>query len=289
MTTTESSGTTVRESVTAATSRFEAAGVPSPRNDAELLVAHVLGGDRSLLLTAPPLTEAQAEHLESLVARRVTREPLQHLLGVAWFRHVTLHVGRGVYVPRPETELVAGAVIDEARRLIAEGVENPVVVDLCTGSGAIPAAVQDEVPSAHVHAVELSPEAHAFAQRNLEGTRVDLRLGDCADAFGDLDGMVDVVVSNPPYVPVGAIIRDDEVAEFDPALALWAGEDGLDVVRLVEATARRLLHAGGMIVVEHGDLQGESVPDVFGSSAWVDVHDNRDLVGRNRYMIGRRA
>ena len=280
---------TVRAVVGAATARLDAAGVPSPRNDAELLVAHVLGGDRASLLTAPELTPVQLEHLETLVARREKREPLQHLLGVAWFRHVTLQVGRGVYVPRPETELVAGAVIDEARRLIAAGVEHPVVVDLCTGSGAIPAAVQDEVPQARVHAVELSPEAHAFATRNLAGTGVDLRLGDCADAFPDLDGLVDVVVSNPPYVPLGAVIRDDEVAEFDPALALWGGEDGLDVVRLVERTAHRLLHAGGMVVVEHGDLQGESVPDVFGAPDWTDVHDNRDLVGRNRFMIGRRS
>jgi release factor glutamine methyltransferase len=282
-------GTDVRSVVAAATARLEAAGVPSPRNDAELLVAHVLGAERSQLITAAPLDPTQQEHLETLVARRETREPLQHLLGVAWFRHVTLQVGKGVYVPRPETELVAGAVIDEANRLIAAGVENPVVVDLCTGSGAIPAAVQDEVPQAHVHAVELSPEAHAFATKNLEGTRVDLRLGDCADAFPDLDGIVDVVVSNPPYVPLGAIIRDDEVAEFDPALALWGGEDGLDVVRLVERTAERLLKRGGMVVVEHGDLQGQSVPEVFGSESWTDVHDNRDLVGRNRYTIGRRA
>ena len=289
MTATESDGTSVRAAVQAATARFEAAGVPSPRNDAELLVAHVLGGDRSLLITAPALTAEHSRRLAELVARRETREPLQHLLGVAWFRHVTLHVGKGVYVPRPETELVAGAVVDEARRLIGEGVDAPIVVDLCTGSGAIPAAVKDEVPAAHVHAVELSPEAYAYAERNLVHRQVDLRLGDCADAFPDLDGMVDVVVSNPPYVPVGAIIRDDEVAEFDPAMALWAGDDGLDVVRLVEATARRLLKPGGMVVVEHGDLQGETVPDVFGTSAWIDVHDNRDLVGRNRYMIGRRA
>lgn len=261
----------------------------SPRNDAELLVAHVLDTDRSGLALAADLTVEQTARLAELVDRRAAREPLQHLLGVAWFRHVTLVVGKGVYVPRPETELVAGVAIDEAKRLIDDGQRHPVVVDLCTGSGAIPAAVADEVPSAQVHAVELSPEAHAFAARNLADTGVDLRLGDCAVAFDDLDGSVDVVVSNPPYVPVGAVILDDEVAEHDPALALWGGPDGLDVVRAVERTAARLLRPGGLVVVEHGDLQGQAVPAVFAGEDWEQVFDHKDLTGRNRFTVGRRA
>ena len=131
--------------------------------------------------------------------RRATREPLQHLTGIAGFRHVELQVGPGVFVPRPETELLAGWAVEQCSVLV-----DPVVVDLCTGSGAIAKAVADEVPTARVHAVELDEGAHAWAVRNLTGTGVDLRLGDLATAFGDLAGTVDVLTCNPPYIPLDA-------------------------------------------------------------------------------------
>jgi release factor glutamine methyltransferase len=222
---------------------------------------------------------------EAYVGRRAAREPLQHITGRAAFRHLTLAVGPGVFVPRPETEVVAGAAIEAALRSAS-----PVVVDLCTGSGAIALAVAWEVPGARVHAVEADTGAHSWAARNCAGAAVDLRLGDMAAAFPDLDGTVDVVVSNPPYIPEGARVRDPEVAAHDPAAALWSGLDGLDAVRVVEEVAARLLRPGGTVVVEHADLQGETAPAVFATTGrWTDVRDHRDLAGRDRFLTAARA
>jgi release factor glutamine methyltransferase len=260
----------------AAAARLADAGVPSPRFDAEELAAFSLGIDRRDLWRHDDV----GPQFPAYVRRRAGREPLQHITGRAYFRHVTLAVGPGVFVPRPETEVVAEAAIEAAGRRSA-----PVVVDLCTGSGAIALAVADEVPAAQVHAVEADAAAYAWAERNCAGSRVDLRLGDMGDAFADLDGGVDVVVSNPPYIPVGAQVRDPEVAEHDPALALWAGEDGLDAVRVVERVAARLLRPGGVVVVEHADLQGASAPAVFAATGrWTGVRDHQDLAGRDRYL-----
>jgi release factor glutamine methyltransferase len=265
----------------AATARLAEAGVASPRFDAEELAAFSLGIERRDLWRHDQV----GPDFESYVGRRAGREPLQHITGRAFFRHVALAVGPGVFVPRPETEVVAEAAIAAALRLPA-----PVVVDLCTGSGAIALAVADEVPAAKVHAVEADPAAHRWAERNCVGSGVDLRLGDMADAFRDLDGAVDVVVSNPPYIPVGAQVRDPEVAEHDPALALWSGDDGLDAVRVVEQVAARLLRPGGTVVVEHADLQGETAPVVFAATGrWTDVRDHRDLADRDRYLTAVRA
>ena len=271
----------VQEAVRAAAGELAAAGVPSPRFDAEELAAFSLGVERRDLWRAP----AVGPEFVSYVRRRVAREPLQHITGRAHFRHLTLAVGPGVFVPRPETEVVVDAVLSAAL-----GTSRPVVVDLGTGSGAIALAVADELPGARVHAVEADPAAHAWAGRNSAGTAVDLRLGDMADAFPDLDGEVDVVVSNPPYIPVGAVVRDPEVATHDPALALWSGADGLDAVRVVERVAARLLRPGGTVVVEHADLQGESAPAVFAATGrWTGVADHRDLADRDRYLTARRA
>src|SRR3954469_18488861 len=230
-----------------------------------------------------------AEAYSALVDERASRVPLQHLTGKAYFRHLTLAVGPGVFVPRPETELVAGAAVDEAVRLLAEGVA-PTVVDLGTGSGAIAVSVATEAKGARVLAVEADPDAHAWAGRNVEGTGVELRLGDLADAFADLDGQVDVVVSNPPYIPPDAVPLDPEVRDHDPQLALYGGgEDGLDALRAVERTARRLLRPGGLLLVEHADSQGESAPAVLrATAAWRDVTDVPDLNGRPRYVQARR-
>ena len=210
--------------------------------------------------------------------------PLQHLVGSAAFRFVDLEVGPGVFVPRPETEVLAGWAIEQAEHSST----NPVVVDLCTGSGAIALAIVHEVPGATVHAVELDEPAFGWAQRNLSGTGVDLRLGDAADAFADLDGEVDVVVSNPPYIPLDAWESvAPEVRDHDPALALWSGDDGLDAMRMIEATAWRLLKPGGVVGVEHADAQGESAPEVFGER-WADVRDHPDLAGRPRFVTARK-
>jgi release factor glutamine methyltransferase len=271
----------VHDSVRAAAGEPAAAGVPSPQFDAEELAAFSLGVQRKDLWRASGVGPEFAAY----VRRRAAREPLQHITGRAHFRHLTLAVGPGVFVPRPETEVVV-----EAATAATAGIAAPVVVDLGTGSGAIALSVAHELPGARVHAVEADPGAYAWAARNAAGTGVDLRLGDMADAFPDLDGTVDVVVSNPPYIPVGALVRDPEVATHDPALALWSGPDGLDAVRVVERVAARLLRAGGTVVVEHADLQGESAPAVFvGTGRWTGVADHRDLAGRDRYLTARRA
>jgi release factor glutamine methyltransferase len=165
------------------------------------------------------------------------------------------------------------------------------VVDLCTGSGAIALAVATEVPEAKVHAVELDEGAHGWAVRNLSGSGVDLRHGDMADSFPELDGTVDVVVSNPPYIPLDAYESvAPEARDHDPALALWSGDDGLDAMRVVERVAARLLAAGGVVGAEHADVQGESAPAVFsGAGRWADVRDHRDLAGRPRFVTARLA
>jgi release factor glutamine methyltransferase len=278
--------TDVRTLLTRAANELADAGVDSPGNDAELLLAHVLGIGRGTLLTAPSVSAEQEVEFAALIGRRAAREPLQHLTGSTGFRYVDLAVGPGVFTPRPETELLAGWAVDAAREL-----ESAVVVDLCTGSGAIARSLSHEAPQAQVHAVELDPAAVVWAERNLAGTGVDLREGDMADAFHDLDGTVDVVVCNPPYIPLTEFEGvDEETRTHDPALALFSGDDGLAAMRVLEQVAARLLRPGGVVGAEHADLQGESAPGVFAASGrWTDVRDHADLAGRPRYLTARLA
>ncbi|MGZ4495466.1 MAG: peptide chain release factor N(5)-glutamine methyltransferase [Nocardioides sp.] len=282
--------TDVRSQVRAATAALAAAGVASPGFDAAELLAHVLGTSRSRLTLAPDLDPGQEAAYADLVARRARREPLQHLTGSAAFRYVELAVGPGVFVPRPETEVLAGWGVDRARDVVAED-RRPVVVDLCTGSGAIALALATEVPEADVHAVELSEDAFGWAARNLAGSGVDLRQGDMADAFADLDGTVDVLLCNPPYIPLEAYESvAPEARDHDPALALWSGDDGLEAMRVLERVATRLLRPGGVVGAEHADVQGESAPGVFRAhDHWCDVRDHRDLAGRPRHLTARLA
>jgi release factor glutamine methyltransferase len=279
-----------RALVRAATEVLAAAGVASPGYDAAELLAHVLGTTRSRLPLVERVTPEQAAAYDALVGRRAAREPLQHLTGSAAFRHIELAVGPGVFVPRPETELLAGWAVERAEAVAAEG-RVPVVVDLCTGSGAIALSVATEVPAAEVHAVELGDPAHAWAVRNLAGTGVDLRHGDMAEAFPDLDGSVDVVVCNPPYIPLDAYESvAPEARDHDPGLALFSGDDGLDAMRVVERVAARLLRPAGVAGAEHADLQGESAPAVFvAADRWTDVRDHLDLAGRSRFVTARLA
>ena len=273
-----------------AADRLRAAGVESPEHDADALLAHVLGVSRAVLATAHEVSREQAEVYDDLVARREAREPLQHLTGGVGFRFVELAVGPGVFVPRPETELLAGWAIQAASVKAGAG-RSPVVVDLGTGSGAIAKAVADEVPTARVHAVELDERAHAWAARNLAGTGVELRQGDLATAFDDLAGTADVVVSNPPYIPLEAWESvTPEVRDHDPHLALFSGADGLDATRVVERRAAYLLRPGGVVGVEHAEVQAASAPEVFSRSGrWEQVRDHRDLAGRPRFVTARLA
>jgi release factor glutamine methyltransferase len=224
--------------------------------------------------------EFPGEAYTALVEQRASRIPLQHLVGSVGFRWIEVKVGPGVFIPRPETEVVAGWAIDAARDL-GDGV---VVVDLCTGSGAIALSVAHEVPGAVVHALELDPTALDWARRNDPSGSVRWHLGAVDGCLPELDGTVDVVVSNPPYVPDGTEV-DRETAEHDPALALYGGPDGLDVVRQVEAAARRLLKPGGVVVVEHDVTHGTAAPEVF--REWTEVADHVDLTGRARFVTAR--
>jgi release factor glutamine methyltransferase len=265
--------------LTEATETLEKAGVSSPRHDAETLLSHVTGVPRMSLVQRAKPDPIQVAKFQELVEARARRLPLQHLIGSAAFRYVDVEVGPGVFVPRPETELLAGWAIDHAKALT-----KPVVVELCAGSGAIALSVVHEVPAAQVYAVELDEPAFGWAQRNLDGTGVDLRLGDMADAFPDLDGTVDIVVANPPYIPLDAWESvAPEARDHDPALALWSGDDGLDAMRVLEQTAWRLLKPGGVVGAEHADAQGESAPEVF-TARWAEVRDHLDLADRPRYV-----
>jgi len=266
--------------------RLDEAGVASPEADVQLLLAHVLDVSLGRVALVEALSDEQADRMDALVARRASREPLQHLTGEASFRYVDLEVGPGVFVPRPETELLAGWAVEQATAL-----ETPVVVDLCTGSGAIAKAVAHEVPHARVHAVELSEDAYPWAERNLRGTGVDLRQGDMATAFEDLLGTVDVVVCNPPYIPLEAWESvAAEARDHDPHLALFSGDDGLDAMRVLERRAAALLRPGGVVGAEHADVQGESAPGVFvAAGRWADVRDHEDLAGRARFLTARLA
>jgi release factor glutamine methyltransferase len=327
--------TDLRTGVRAAAQALADAGVPSPEADALELAAHVLGLDtgevrRQMVLGGTRLPDA----FERLVEERAARVPLQHLTGRAHFRRLTLSVGPGVFVPRPETEVLVELALAEIDRLLlatapppsppppapppapapnesfgaesagaptrpgpadASGTERVVrVVDLCSGSGAIPLAVKDERPAVAVRAVELSPEAHAWsvANRDRLGLDVDLVRGDASGpCLCDWEGGVDVVTVNPPYIPLGQVPLDPEVRDHDPALALYGGsEDGLAIPLAVARRAADLLRPGGLLLVEHADSQGISLPErLTRTGLWVEVTDHEDLAGRPRVTTARRA
>ncbi|AYF98785.1 peptide chain release factor N(5)-glutamine methyltransferase [Protaetiibacter intestinalis] len=272
---------------------LESARVPTPEADAELLLAHVLGLTRGQVqakaVTGGVVGADERLAFVEALERRAAREPLQHITGVAPFRSLELAVGPGVFVPRPETEFVAQLAIDA---LQATAVPQPVAVDLGTGSGAIALALATEVPHARVTAVENSPRAFIWAKQNARTVDADnLRLvfADLADAVPELDGTVDVVVSNPPYIPDDAIPRDPEVRLHDPAVALYGGPDGLDIVRALSQRALRLLREGGALVIEHGELQGAELRALLEADGWRATATHRDLLGRDRATTAARG
>ena len=318
--------TSTREVLAAAAAELHAAGVPTPEVDAELLLAHVTGRPRALLrLSGSEVPDDRRAELDELVAARAARIPLQHLTGRAPFRHLEVRVGPGVFIPRPETELMVDQVITFA----AEARSGPSqvgsaapghrlrVVDLCTGSGALALSIAIEIPGSHVLAVELSDTAVQWASLNIAehaaelataGSTVELIAADATSAAnpgGPLAGhrgLVDVVVTNPPYVPRGAVPREPEVRDHDPDLALYGGVDGLEVIRPLARQAAILLRPGGLLLIEHADVQGEDagpsgVPAVLRAQPdgtdragtdgaprdWQDVADRADLAGRPRH------
>lgn len=273
-----------------AAAQLSAAGVPTPDVDAELLAAHVQGRSRGEILAAALRgdqfrDDAAAARFAELIERRAAREPLQHLTGTAPFRHLELRVGPGVFVPRPETEMVAQLAIDALR---ATADAEPIAVDLGTGSGAIALAMATEVPHARVHAAENSVDAFIWAKENFARIAPHARLAfiDLAEAFGELDGTVSVLVSNPPYVPDAAIPRDPEVRFWDPPAALYGGADGLDVVRTLSRVGLRLLRPGGTLVIEHGEWQGEPIRELLAADGWRATATHPDLTTRDRATTG---
>jgi release factor glutamine methyltransferase len=278
--------TTLAAARAAAVERLAAAGVPTPEVDAELLIGHVTGFGRGELAAAivmgRSLSARDAAQLSEYLSRRAAREPVQHITGTAWFRSLRLSVGPGVFVPRPETELLVQYAIDELRAIADP---QPIAVDLGTGSGAIALSIATEVPQSTVFAVENSVDAFVWARQNAEqvgATNATVVFDDIAHALTRLDGTVSLVVSNPPYVPDAAIPRDPEVRLHDPSHALYGGADGLDVVREVSATALRLLRPGGRVLIEHGELQGEAIRDLLAADGWSAPATFRDLTQRDR-------
>jgi len=261
------------------------AGVESFTSDARQLLAHVLDVAPSRLLLVDAVGAPERAAFDTLVGQRARRVPLQHLTGRAYFRHEEIEVGAGVFVPRPETEVMTGWAVDQCRELVADGAR-PLVVELCAGSGAISKALVHEVPGLRVHAVEVSEDAARWAERNLAGTGVELHVEDMSGALPELDGSVDLIVANPPYIPLDAYLSvTPEVRDHDPALALFSGDDGLDAIRVVAGVAARLLRDHGLVCVEHAEVQHESAPAVFtAADRFTSVRDHRDLAGRPRFV-----
>lgn len=289
----------MRQVLSAAAAHLGHAGVPAARVDAELLAAHVCGIGRSELLITREFPGALLGRYWELVERRAAREPLQHLTGETGFRYLTLEVRAGVFVPRPETEMVAEAAILAAqgttRAAAAGGAAGPVrIVDLCTGAGGIALACAQEVPGAQVWAVDLSPEAVALTRANAErnGLTVSVVEGDVQGAglLAELHGTVDVVVSNPPYIPFECEPLEAEVRDYDPPAALYGGGvDGLAVPIAVIHRARALLRPGGTLIIEHGDGQGRAMREhVERQGGFQEIHTQQDLTNRDRMVVAAR-
>ena len=277
--------------------QLSAAGIDAARTEALILAAFAAARQSGAEITPGEIqaralsgAEQEPEGFAPLIAQRAQRIPLQHLTGTAPFRHLELSVGPGVFIPRPETEVL----IDQLHVFLREHpVPHPVIVDLASGSGALALAAAQEVPQAEVHAVELSSQALAWARRNVQrlqeasGPRVELVSGDAAEAFPELLGQVDVVLSNPPYIPETMVPKDPEVAEHDPALALYGGSaDGLRLPRAFAARAAELLRPGGLLVMEHAEVQAAALRCILEQLGFTEVQTVRDLTGRDRAVRG---
>ena len=287
-----------KAAVSKAVNSLTEAKVSSPQVDAEILLAYALGIERSQLVIVTEISDEQLFYYENLVARRANRVPLQHLTGIAYFRHLELSVGPGVFVPRPETELLVEAAISHLKTIGSPRI----AVDLCAGSGAIALSLALEVPETTVHAVELSDDAFNWLTHNvvdhaakLEAveSHVIVHHGSAGDRslLSELFGQVDALVSNPPYIPSEMIPRDPEARDHDPAMALFSGADGLDVAREVVVVAADLLKPNGFIGMEHADVQGKSMPALFDAmpGTWSEVKDNLDYNNLPRFTTAVRS
>lgn len=313
---------TIRDMLVDAEQRLTRAGVPSPSFDAAELAAFVLGTTRMRIVLQDTFTPEQRVQFERLITQRASRVPLQHLTGVAGFRRIELSVGPGVFIPRPETELMTEAAI---RTLSVAAPADRIAVDLCSGSGAVALAMATEVPDAQIHAVELSNDAVKWTQRNIDRYSADVAtVGSTIVAYASdamtcaepgqplatLAGRVSVVTANPPYIPLAMVPTEIEVKEHEPRMALYGGDDGLDVVRGLIRTAAILLRRGGLLVIEHADVQGAEaglagVPGTLqahvsdaelelathtpsGEPLWTRVDDRPDLNHKPRFTLATR-
>ncbi|MEO7131211.1 MAG: peptide chain release factor N(5)-glutamine methyltransferase [Dermatophilaceae bacterium] len=290
--------TSLRAAVRAGTEQLRDAGVGSPDVDAVELAAHVLGVEpaevRRQMILATAVPTPFTEPYAAVLAERARRVPLQHLTGRAHFRRLTLAVGPGVFTPRPETEVLVDLALAEVDQLTGTGRADIRAIDLCAGSGAIPLALKEERPEVLVRALELSRDAVAWASLNRDrlGLDVEIAQGDATrPCFSDWVGTVDLVTVNPPYIPTGAVPVDPEVRDHDPELALYGGSvDGLAIPLQVARVAAGLLRPGGLLLMEHADTQGDSLPARLSATGqWVDLADHDDLTGRPRVTAARRA
>ena len=305
---------TIRDILVDAQHRLSNAGIDSAATESAELLAHVLAVPRSRLFMQDTVDEDDRISFERLMAKRLNRIPLQHITGTAAFRRIELEVGPGVFIPRPESELVAEAAIRFLNDLI-----NPIAVDLCAGSGAIAISLAMEVPGTRVVGIELSPDAYPWLEQNVRKfdavIPVEVHQIDATDfsaeVFVGLSGKCDVVTCNPPYIPVDMIPRDPEVRIHEPAMALYGGADGLDVIRGIVKTAALLLRPGGLLVVEHADVQGPDagemsvvsvlrgaqldeelatyIPGVPGDLLFAEVSDRQDFNQRPRFTVATRV
>ncbi|KAA8879852.1 peptide chain release factor N(5)-glutamine methyltransferase [Nocardia colli] len=284
----------LRPAINDAIETLRQAGVHSPQADAEQLAAHVIGVERSRLVLTPLVAPDRLAEFRALVDRRAQRIPLQHLTGTVAMGEIELAVGPGVFVPRPETELLFAWALAQLEALPHD--HAPIVVDLCTGSGALALAIAHARPDADVRAVELDPAALSWARRNADqciadgDTPITLYADDVTDPalLTELDGRVDLVVSNPPYIPDGAQL-DPEVADHDPHRALFGGPDGLDVIRGMLPTITRLLRPGGATAIEHDDSNGSDLAALLGKSDFTDIAEHPDLAGKPRFVVATRS
>jgi release factor glutamine methyltransferase len=305
---------TIRDILVDSQRRLSNAGIESASTESAQLLAHALGVLRNRLFMQDNVDEEDRIAFERLLAKRLSRIPLQHITGTAPFRRIELNVGPGVFVPRPESELVAEAAIRFLREC-----QNPIAVDLCSGSGAIALSLALEVPGAKVIGVEVSPDSFVWLEQNVKRFEceipVEIHQMDATDftasVFAKLAGKCDVVTCNPPYIPLDMTPRDPEVRIHEPTVALYGGSDGLDVIRGIAKTAAMLLKSGGLLVVEHADVQGAEagdagvvnllkqvhldeglatyVPGILGEPLFAEVTDRLDFNQRPRFTMATRV
>ena len=282
----------LEQQLNSATGRLVAAGIASARADAEWLCADLLDVSRGelavLIAKGQDWDESLSEAFEERLRRRESREPLQHILGSAPFLDFSVSVGPGVFVPRPETEVLAERVLSHAAHL---GVPDSGLhlVDMCSGSGILAIAMARAVPYASVSAIEQSGDAVTYLQKNVADLAPEVQVyHQDVVSWGALvpEGSIDLLVANPPYIPSSEVPNDPEVAHFDPPVALYSGEDGLDLIREIALIARRLLRPGAMIALEHSNLQGHAVRDTLSEAGFRTIETYRDLTDRDRFTTG---